>query len=88
MPRGPGKLTSVWAQVGFYTSLGFILPAAALVGFGIGDWLDEQLHTAPVLAIVMAFLGAGGGFIEVLRILTRVGSGAGGNNTSTGAGPS
>ena len=86
MPRTPGKLTSVWAQVGFYTSLGFILPAAALAGYGVGYWLDEQFHSKPLLAIVMAFLGGAGGFIEILRILGRWEKDAGGNNTGAGPG--
>jgi ATP synthase protein I len=60
--------------------LGFILPAAVVVGFGIGYALDKWLHTRPVLAIVMAFLGGAGGFIEVLRILIRTQNDAGGNN--------
>ena len=88
MPRTPGKLTSVWAQVGFYTSLGFILPAATLVGLGIGYWLDKQFHTKPVLAVVMAFLGGAGGFIEILRILGRSEKDAGGINSGTGPGAS
>lgn len=88
MPRTPNKLTSVWAQIGFYTSLGFILPAAAVVGFAIGYELDGRLHTKPVLAIVMAFLGGAGGFIEILRILNRSEKDAGGNNDDTGTGAS
>lgn len=88
MPRTPGKQTSVWAQIGFYLSLGFIIPAAAVVGFGIGFWLDERLHTTPVLAVIMAFLGAAGGVVEVLRILTRAEKNAGRNNSGPGLGPS
>ena len=88
MPRTPGKLTNVWAQIAFYTSLGFILPAAAVAGFGIGYWLDERLHTKPVLAIVTAFLGGAGGFIEVLRILARSEKDAGGDNSGDGSGAS
>lgn len=83
MPRPPGKQTSLWAKVGLYTSLGFILPAGTGVGYAVGYWLDERVHTTPVLAVVMAFLGAAGGFIEVLRILARAERNAGGNNTST-----
>lgn len=88
MPRAPGKLTNVWAQIGFYTSLGFILPGAAVVGFAIGYALDERLHTKPVLAIVMTFLGGAGGFIEILRILTRSQKDAGGNNSGDRPGAS
>lgn len=88
MPRTPGKLTSVWAQIGFYTSLGFILPSAAVVGFAIGYALDGWLHTKPVLAIVMGFLGGAGGFVEVLRILSKAEKDAGGDNSGDGPGAS
>lgn len=88
MPRAPGKLTNVWAQIAFYTSLGFILPAAAVVGFGIGYWLDERLQTKPVLAIVMAFLGGAGGLIEILRLLARSEKDASGDNSGDGSGTS
>jgi F0F1-type ATP synthase assembly protein I len=65
------KQTNLWAQIGLYTSLGFIVPAGALVG-GAGGWcLDRWLRTSPLLTVVMGFLGAAAGFIEVLRILGR-----------------
>lgn len=82
-----GKQFDLWAQIGFYTSLGFILPAGAVGGCGFGWLLDQRLHTAPVLMVVMGFLGAAGGFIEVLRILRRAEKDAGGNNSDTGTGP-
>jgi F0F1-type ATP synthase assembly protein I len=71
MPQAPGKLTSVFAQVAFYTSLGFILPASAVGGLAVGWLLDKWLHTTPVLTVVMTGLGAAGGIIEVLRVLQR-----------------
>jgi ATP synthase protein I len=71
VPKTPGKQMSLWAQVGFYTSLGFILPAGALGGFALGWWLDRWLHTSPVLAVIMSLMGGAAGVIEILRILTR-----------------
>lgn len=71
MPRPLGKQSDLWAQIGFYSSLGFILPAGAVCGTVLGWVLDEWLHTRPVLAIVLGFAGAAGGLVEVLRILTR-----------------
>ncbi len=66
-----GRQAELWAQIGFYTSLGFILPAGAVAGCLIGWLLDRWLKTAPVLIVVMGFLGAAGGFVEVLRVLSR-----------------
>ncbi len=83
-----GKSSELWAQIGFYTSLGFILPAGMVAGYALGWALDRWLHTTPVLAVVMTFLGAAGGFIEVLWILKRAEKHASGNNSNTGIGPS
>jgi F0F1-type ATP synthase assembly protein I len=65
------KLTSVWAQVAYYSGLGFIVPGGIAAGYVAGWLLDRWLGTAPIFAIVCAALGAAGGFIEVLRILLK-----------------
>lgn len=71
MPKRPDGRTNLWAQVGLYTSLGFILPACAVGGFGLGWLLDRSLHTSPFLAIILSLVGAGAGVREILRILTQ-----------------
>jgi F0F1-type ATP synthase assembly protein I len=87
MPKTPGKrLTSLWAQVGFYTSLGFILPAGALGGLLVGWLLDDWLHTSPVFAIIMTLGGVTGALIEILRILARAEKHVDGSNSGNGAG--
>jgi ATP synthase protein I len=82
----PKKQTNLWAQLGLYTSLGFILPAGALVGCAGGWYLDRWLHTSPLLTVVMGFLGAAAGFIDVLRILGRAERDADRNNANSGTG--
>jgi F0F1-type ATP synthase assembly protein I len=80
MAGNPRKPTNVWAQVGYYTSMGFILPAGAVVG-SVGGWLlDARLHTSPWLTVILGFLGAAGGLIEVLRMLKRAEKDGGGDN--------
>jgi len=71
MSKAPGKPLSVWAQVGYYTSLGFILPAAAVGGFGLGWCVDRWLHTSPAFAMILGLAGAVAGIVEVLTILKR-----------------
>jgi F0F1-type ATP synthase assembly protein I len=86
VPRSTGKQTNLWAQVGLYTSLGFILPAGALIG-GAGGWyLDRWLHTSPLLTVVMGFLGTGAGLVEVLRILGRAEKDADRHHSNSGTG--
>ena len=70
MPKTSGRQTSLLAQVGFYSSLGFILPASALGGFGLGWLLDRRLHSSPVFALLLGLLGAAAGIVEILRIMT------------------
>jgi F0F1-type ATP synthase assembly protein I len=70
--------------VGFYSSLGIILPAGAVVGGASGWFLDRWLHTSPLLTVVLGFLGAGGGFLEVLRILKRAEKDADRDNSNPG----
>jgi F0F1-type ATP synthase assembly protein I len=86
VPRSTGKQASLWAQVGFYSSLGFILPAGAVVGGASGWLLDRWLHTSPLLTVVMGFLGAAAGFLEVLRILSRAEKDADRDNSNPGTG--
>ena len=69
MPR-PTQ-ADVWSQVAFYASLGFIVPAGAVAGYGIGWFLDRHLGTRMVLAVVGSMLGAAAGIVEVIRLLAR-----------------
>jgi len=66
-----GRTTDLWAKVGFYSSLGFILPGAIVGGLALGWYLDEKLHSKPLLTLVLAALGAVAGFIEILRLMAR-----------------
>lgn len=81
-----GKQADLWAQVAFYSSLGFILPAGAACGYLAGWALDAWLHTSPLLGIVMGFAGAAGGVIEVLRILARAEKRESENDSESGPG--
>jgi F0F1-type ATP synthase assembly protein I len=79
---------NIWAQVGFYTSLGFILPAGGLVGSAVGWLLDRWLHTSPVLTVILGFMGAAAGLTEVLRILGRAEKDADRDHSNSGPGSS
>jgi len=57
-------------QVGEYTSLAFLLPAATVVGYGIGYLLDRAFHT-DFLYIPFLILGAAAGFVQVVRVALR-----------------
>jgi len=61
---------SLPVQLGKYYGMIFILPAAALVGFGIGYALDKVFHTS-FLKIVFLFLGVAAGIIDLFRELSK-----------------
>ena len=61
-----------WAQVANYAQLGFIFPAATVVGWLIGLGLDHVLHTT-WLYIPGLILGIVAGFAELIRMVSRGG---------------
>ncbi len=82
MPRAGGKLTDVWAQVAFYTSLGLIIPAGLVGGYLLGWWLDDHFHTTPIFGMIGAGLGTAGGITEVIQLVTRTSKTDGSKNPS------
>jgi F0F1-type ATP synthase assembly protein I len=80
MPR-QGKQFDLWSQVAFYSSLGFILPAATVGGYILGWYLDQRLGTEPALAVILGTLGAAAGIYEVLIIVTRANKRGSGNDS-------
>ncbi|MBK5290770.1 MAG: AtpZ/AtpI family protein [Acidobacteriia bacterium] len=62
----PPKKKNVWAQVGRYSSLAFLLPTAVFIGYGIGYYLDKALGTH-FLYIVFLLIGIAAGFVELFR---------------------
>jgi F0F1-type ATP synthase assembly protein I len=60
-----------------YSGMAFTVPAAVVVGYFIGGWLDTRFGTHS-LYVVGVVLGAAGGLLQVVRQLTQS-SGNGGN---------
>jgi F0F1-type ATP synthase assembly protein I len=58
------------AQVGEYTSLAFLLPAATFIGYLVGYLLDKAFHTH-FLYIPFLILGIAAGFVQLIRQLMR-----------------
>jgi F0F1-type ATP synthase assembly protein I len=66
--RDPKK--NPWVQVGRYSQLAFMLPAATVAGYLIGSALDRWLHTSWI-NIVGLLLGIAAGMIELIRTILR-----------------
>jgi F0F1-type ATP synthase assembly protein I len=58
------------AQVAEYTSLAFLLPVTAVVGYVIGYLLDKAFGTH-FLYIVFLLLGIAAGLVQLIRVLLR-----------------
>jgi F0F1-type ATP synthase assembly protein I len=56
------------AQVGEYTSLAFLLPAAMFVGWAIGHLLDKAFGTH-FFYLVFLLLGIASGLVQLIRRL-------------------
>ena len=57
-------------MVGEYTSLAFMLPASALIGYGLGYLLDKEFETT-WLYIVGLILGIVACLVQLVRQLMR-----------------
>ncbi len=57
--------------LGFLGNIGFIVVAAALMGYFAGTWLDEKLGTAPWLLLTCLILFLAGAALECWRVLQR-----------------
>ena len=65
-PEPPEKGPSFWLQVGRYSQLAFVLPAATVAGWLLGSALDRWLHKT-WFSIVGLVLGIISGFVELIR---------------------
>jgi len=61
---------SVWALVGRYSGLAFLLPAGTFAGYALG-WALDRLFQTNFLYLVFLLFGIAGGFLELIRTLRR-----------------
>jgi F0F1-type ATP synthase assembly protein I len=59
-----------WLQVGRYSQVALVLPAALVVGWLLGAALDKWLHTT-WLYLAGILLGIAAGFIELIHTVMR-----------------
>ena len=65
--KQPENDPNPWVAVARYSELGFIIPAAVLLGFILGKLLDYWLHTTWIY-IAGVICGAVLGFVEMIRM--------------------
>ena len=67
LPDDDPDKKSFWVQMGLYSQLAFIFPAATVIGWLLGLALDRWLHTT-WLYLVGLIVGIAAGFVELIRI--------------------
>ena len=66
----PGKPDKSFLWFGKYLSLALTLPASVFGGYVIGEFAGHYFHLT-FLAVIGIVLGFAGGFIQILRELSR-----------------
>ena len=72
MPSPDSRGRSPWRQLGFVLSIAFVFPAAVLVGYALGWWLDSKLGTSPWFSLLFLGLGFVAALLELFRELKRL----------------
>jgi ATP synthase protein I len=60
-----------WAYAALFSEIGISLLITTLVGVLAGYWVDTQLGSVPVFAILGFLLGAGSGTVLIYRLVNR-----------------
>ena len=71
-PEKRDREENIWRQIGRYSNLGFVLPAAVVVGLVIGHMLDRWLNTS-WMTLAGLLVGCVAGFIELIRGVIKAG---------------
>lgn len=68
MPKSPE-----WQPLMGLLSVGTVLVAAILIGWFVGKWIDGRLGIAPWGMVSGVLLGTAAGFVELFRVVKKLG---------------
>ena len=63
------KKVTAWRQIGLLSTIPFLLALAPIVGYLLGNYLDQRFGTRPWLGIVLLGLGFVAGVRETVKIV-------------------
>ena len=69
MTGKPPMRAAGWRQLGLLSSIPFILALAPIIGFFLGQYLDQKFRTRPWLSLVLLALGFVAGVRETIHIV-------------------
>jgi F0F1-type ATP synthase assembly protein I len=58
-------------QISDVLEMPFMLVACIAIGGGLGFFLDERLHTSPVLTLILGVIGFAAGMIQLVKRLSK-----------------
>ncbi len=64
---------NAWAKIARYSEIGFIIPAAVLLGFFLGVAIDHYLHW-PYAILGGVIFGSVVGFVQMIRSVLKMSS--------------
>lgn len=70
-PKEPSQERNAWAQIARYSEIGFVIPAAVLLGYILGALVDYWLGTKWGYLVGVIF-GAVVGFTQMIRSALRM----------------
>jgi F0F1-type ATP synthase assembly protein I len=59
------------AYLALFSEVGLVLLVTTLGGTLLGYWIDGQMHTVPIFALIGFFAGAGIGTFGIYRLVSR-----------------
>ncbi len=61
---------SDWAAFGLIGQVGLNIALGALLGIGIGLFIDSKLHSSPIATLIGLLLGLAAGIYNVYRLIS------------------
>lgn len=60
-----------WAYFGLFSEIALIFLVTTLAGVLVGIWIDKQVGTLPIFAVIGLLVGFGAGGVGVYRLINR-----------------
>lgn len=61
-------------QIGLLTAIPFLLLGGVIIGYLIGNWLDNKFGTEPYLAALGVLMGVAAAALEIVQVVKKASS--------------
>jgi F0F1-type ATP synthase assembly protein I len=70
--QDPEKRRRLYRLTADLLNVGLVFPAGIAVGYVLGYLLDRWWGSAPWMAVLLSIAGAGAGFVNLFRVVSRI----------------